>query len=54
MTHPQQISAFVLEIGSVVDRFRMEFDLPVASVIGCLEMVKMDIFNEEMNDSNEN
>lgn len=49
----EQCSAFVGEINNVVDRFRQEFNLPVSAVIGCLEMVKLGIFHEAMEEEDD-
>lgn len=38
MTHPQQITAFATELDKLVDRFRSEFELPVVSVLGVLQL----------------
>lgn len=44
----EQCSAFVGDINRVIDRYRAEFNIPVAAVIGSLEMVKLEIFTEAM------
>lgn len=44
MTQPDQIQAFVADLGKVVDRYRQEFDLPLASVLGSLETLKLHLF----------
>ena len=49
MNEQEQIQAFVSELQSVIDRFRAEFDLPMATAIGCLEFVKLSLFSETMN-----
>lgn len=41
MTQPEQINALANELQAVVNRYRREFDLPLASVIGTLEHVKL-------------
>jgi hypothetical protein len=48
MDQSEQITAFVHELQAVVTRFRKEFELPVASAIGCLEMVKLGLFDDEI------
>lgn len=50
MSEADQVKAFVHEIGAVVDRFRSEFDLTVAAAIGSLEIVKLALFKEAMDD----
>lgn len=47
MTQSQQIEAFVCDISAVVARYNQEFELPLASVIGCLDLVKMNLFLTE-------
>ncbi len=46
MDQAEQTLAFVSEIQKVVDRFRQEFDITNATAIGCLEIVKLSIFQE--------
>lgn len=53
MTHQEQIHAFTAELMGVLDRFRSEFDLPTASAIGCLEMVKLSVFHQAMKDQDD-
>lgn len=36
MDHCEQIFAFADELDNLVDRYREEWDLPIASVVGCL------------------
>lgn len=43
MTDREQIEAFTGDILGVVDRYRAEFNLPNASAIGALEIVKASI-----------
>jgi hypothetical protein len=40
----RQQDAFVKELGMLVERYLNEWDLSVPSVIGVLEMVKLDLF----------
>lgn len=44
MNHREQIKAFHAEITAVVRRFADEYDLPVASAVGVLEIIKREIF----------
>lgn len=44
MTHKEQIVAFHDEIEAIVTRYADEFDLPIASAIGVLEIIKKEIF----------
>lgn len=46
MDNNEQTDAFLYEIQGVVNRFRTEFDLNHATIIGCLEMVKLDYLVE--------
>lgn len=46
-SQPEQIQDLVSELARVVDRFRAEYDLPLASVLGGFEMVKINLFMEE-------
>lgn len=38
----EQTDAFCYEVGNVVARFRNEFDLNHATIVGVLEMIKME------------
>lgn len=46
MSNAEQIAAFVTDIKKVIDRYRSEFDLPLASAIGSLEIVKLELWKE--------
>lgn len=47
MSHPRQIDAFVGDLRKVIARFAAEYDLPLASVVGCLELVKIELINSQ-------
>ena len=42
----EQTDAFLFELQNVVNRFRAEYDLNHATIIGTLEIVKMDYLIE--------
>lgn len=42
----EQTDAFCYEVGNVVRRFRDEFDLNHATIVGVLEMIKMEYLLE--------
>ena len=44
MTQEEQTDAFATELDTLIHRYRCEFNLTVASVIGALELAKMDIY----------
>lgn len=44
MTDPEQIQALADDLTKVIDRYRAEFDLTLASAIGTLEVVKLELF----------
>ena len=46
MTQTEQTTAFINDLEAVIDRYRAEFDMNCASVIGALEIIKLSIFNE--------
>lgn len=46
MTDGQQIDAFDHELKKLIHRFRSEFQITVAGVIGTLEMTKLDLYAE--------
>ena len=45
MTDREQLEAFANDIGSLVYRYRDEFDLTVAAMVGVLECAKYDIMD---------
>lgn len=50
MTDREQIEAFTGDILGVVDRYRAEFNLPNASAIGALEIVKASMLKGMLED----
>jgi hypothetical protein len=48
MTHQEQVNALVADIQQLLHRYRIEFELSYASVVGVLELVKADIVDEAM------
>lgn len=38
MTEREQMQAFSMELGMLIDRYRDEFDLPYAAAIGVLQI----------------
>lgn len=50
MDNNEQTDAFLFELQNVVNRFHTEFDLNYATIIGCLEMVKLDYLTEPNSD----
>lgn len=47
MKEREQIEAFAADIKRVVDRYRSEFTLTLATAVGVLEVVKLELFTEE-------
>jgi len=45
MSHGKQIDALYNDLDRVIERYRLEFDLPLASVVGTLEVLKQDIIS---------
>ena len=43
MNRHEQIDAFRIELGSLVSRFRAEFDLDLHTIIGVIEDEKMEL-----------
>lgn len=52
MTQQEQIDALAADIRQVLHRYQHEFELPYASVVGVIEMVKQDILDEMLFDFN--
>lgn len=53
MTDREQIEAFTGDILGVVDRYRAEFNLPNASAIGALEIVKASMLKGMLEDADD-
>jgi len=51
MTEPEQIQALQDDLNRVIDRYRAEFNLTLASAIGTLEIVKLDLYQQETKDT---
>lgn len=43
MTHAEQITAFQNDLGKLIDRYTAEYDLPLASVVGTMHIVMLDL-----------
>ena len=48
MNQLQQIDHFATDLDTLIHRYRCEYDLSVASVIGVLEMAKLDIYRDDV------
>lgn len=46
----EQTDAFLFEMQAVINKFKQEFDLNHATIIGCMEMVKLDYLVEPTNE----
>ncbi len=53
MSEKEQIQHFVEEITKVVTRFRAEYQLTYASVIGALQIIIMDLYREARGDDDD-
>lgn len=53
MSHKEQQAALESELNAVVRRFRSEYDLTLADAIGTIEVVKLCLFREQMEDMKE-
>ena len=47
MTDPEKIHALASELGIVLNRYRCEMEMTLASMIGTLEVVKLSLYGEE-------
>jgi hypothetical protein len=47
MDQTEQTLRFARELGELIDRFRREYDLTLASAIGVLEIAKLQIYGDE-------
>jgi hypothetical protein len=46
MTEREQVDAFAEDLGKLIDRYRSEFDLTIAGVLGVLECAKLEIWED--------
>jgi hypothetical protein len=46
MSPEDEIEAFEKDLNALVDRYRAEFNLTLAAAIGCLEIVKLQLYKE--------
>ena len=46
MTEREQVDAFAEDLGKLIDRYRSEFDLTIAGVLGVLECAKFEIWED--------
>lgn len=53
MSHKEQQAALEHELTAVITRFRSEYDLTLADAIGTLEVVKLCLFKDQMEDQDE-
>ncbi len=53
MSNQEQIEAFVRDVTRVIDRYRSEFHLPLATAVGALEVIKLDLWREHLTPSDE-
>lgn len=47
MNQQQQTEAFANDLKAIINRYRSEFHLTVASAIGTLEVIKLELFAEQ-------
>lgn len=47
MTEQQQVLALASDLRKVIDRYKTEFSLTVASAVGCIELLKLDLYREQ-------
>ena len=47
MTEQQQVLALAGDLRKVIDRYKTEFSLTVASAVGCIELLKLDLYREQ-------
>lgn len=47
MDSPDQIAAFESDLKALINRYRAEFELTLASAMGTLEIVKLELWQEQ-------
>lgn len=53
MSQNEQAAALVEELNRTINRFRSEYDINYATVIGALEMVKLQMWEESQEEEKE-
>lgn len=51
MSEAEQIAALAADLQRLIDRYRAEFNLTLAAAIGTLEVVKLELFQTERNNT---
>lgn len=51
MNHREQIDAFSNDLFNLIDRYRSEFELPLASVVGTLELASHHLLREAIDNA---
>jgi len=46
MNYNEQTDAFLFDLQATINKFRAEFDLNHATIIGCIEMIKLDYLTD--------
>jgi len=46
MDYNEQTDAFLFDLQATINKFRSEFDLNHATIIGCIEMIKLDYLTD--------
>ena len=46
MNYNEQTDALLFELQATINKFRAEFDLNYATIVGCIEMVKLDYLTD--------
>lgn len=54
MSEQEQITHFGNELDTLINRFRDEYEMSYAAVVGCLEFRKFTLMVESMNNNEEN
>lgn len=51
MNHREQIDAFSSDLFNLIDRYRQEFELPLASVVGTLQLASHHLLREAIDNA---
>ena len=46
MNYNEQTDALLFDLQATINKFRSEFDLNHATIVGCLEMIKLDYLTD--------
>lgn len=53
MSEKEQITRLAKDLEAIIHRYKLEYNMTVGAVIGTIEVVKLELFMEQLNMNNE-